>query len=175
MSRHKSQVEYNDKLFWKNLYSTFDLLSFQQAEQLNCTKNPGMCPVVCNEPVPGLPYSSTFCDSTSGSCVCDCRTVSLFCWHNLLETYSPNFCACIIMLKHRIMSKCQFVQELKSSCEEVPFTECFQDCVRKNPNPDVYLYKGGNCPVVSPTGSKAFQCACECSLRDDYIETNDIF
>ncbi|ODM88881.1 hypothetical protein Ocin01_17801 [Orchesella cincta] len=42
-------------------------------QQINCTGHPTICNDVCNEPQGSIPYSSTFCDSSSGSCVCDCR------------------------------------------------------------------------------------------------------
>jgi len=38
----------------------------------NCTENITACQTGCNEPL-NLPYSATFCETSSGSCMCDCR------------------------------------------------------------------------------------------------------
>lgn len=65
-------------------------------------------------------------------------------------------------------------QNVPKDCQKTPFTPCFQECVRKNPNPDVYLYEGGNCPVSQKNGTVNYQCVCECTVRNDYEETNDI-
>ncbi|OXA46861.1 uncharacterized protein LOC110855956 [Folsomia candida] len=67
---------------------------------------------------------------------------------------------------------CDCRDVLEKSCTFTPFTPCFQDCVRKNPNPSVFLYEGANCPTTKGGGGQL--CACQCSLREDYIETNDI-
>ncbi|CAG7834206.1 unnamed protein product [Allacma fusca] len=54
-----------------------------RSAQLNCKTDKRICKAACNERSP-LAYSATYCDTTTGNCVCDCRdTLSSKC------TYTP--------------------------------------------------------------------------------------
>lgn len=73
---------------------------------------------------------------------------------------------------------CDCRDTLSSKCTYTPFTPCYSFCVARNPNPEFYLYVGGECPIIlnsrNRTLSTSDQCACQCTVREGLDVANEI-